>query len=82
MNRDEIIQELKALFEGETTWDWQCPPENRGAQITLIHLLGIEWREANLISLGKRSLGGHYNFEELLEDIEKAESQLSKIRGD
>jgi len=78
MKREEIIQEIKALFEGKTQWDYQCPPENRGAQIALMRLLGISWKEANMISLGKRTIGGHFTFGELLEDIEKAEAQVPK----
>jgi len=52
LSTENTRRELFELYDGNTKWDYQCPPERRGAEIALIRILtGVSWKKANWISL-------------------------------
>jgi hypothetical protein len=48
--KSEIKEEIYKLFSLKTDWEFQCPLERRGAIISLLHELGVDWESANKMS--------------------------------
>ena len=69
MDRNKIEREVLLLMRGQIAWHCQCPPERRGAEIALFHVLGMSWEEANKFSFDGANLDVDYleKFKELRE---------------
>jgi hypothetical protein len=60
MDKDKIEKEVLLLMRGKIDWHCQCPPERRGAEIALLHVLGMSWEKANKFSFDGKNMEKDY----------------------